>query len=335
MKLRDTDLTEFRSKIRCFAERPSCSSCAKRNLPCVYEKNSATRPSRVASTVSRTTEQHANSIQLSVNETPKGNLSHSRLLPLATGEVEADAGIPESFLNTSGDISGTQSQIDGLDLGADVAHLCNDDFLGAFNGNFDGTDFNSNLGWIFEPSMYSSFNNYSEPSFTLNPMDLPGNPIPRPRASQIEHLHDEQLPNVEGNSEKDASIAALSISHLQEGCSSDDPWPMEWHATAPSAVRNIVLPSLGDDMQDSNSCLRYFPTTSVTCATHLALQEYLQIPSRGSPWQSISLPNFPSKERLDYCIDMYFAHFHPVYAPRLPPNRTQVDLSPTGVFHHT
>src|SRR6201999_2817913 len=29
-----------------------------------------------------------------------------------------------------------------------------------------------------------------------------------------------------------------------------------------------------------------------------------------SPWQEVNLKNFPSKEKLEYCIDLYFGHFH-------------------------
>lgn len=210
-------------------------------------------------------------------------------------------------MSASNSLSGNQDQTQTLNqnIGA-PEYFINDDFLEAF----DGTDFNSNLGWIFTPSPYNDFYKESEPLDIFNLVNMSNNfsfPTMLPQAALLPTRPSD---NEESLLDENSMMTGLPIPHPQEGCSADDPWPMEWHARVETYVNHIVIPSLGNDTPDPG--LKYFSTTPMSAEARSTLQEYVQIPSKGSPWRPVIMERFPSREKLDHCIDMYFVHFHPV-----------------------
>ena len=70
------------------------------------------------------------------------------------------------------------------------------------------------------------------------------------------------------------------------------------------------LPALVDDLGSNRSGYpRRFLLPSVDSTTQGQLLTCLRLPLTRSPWQSMSLTSFPSKEQLDYFLDLYFGHF--------------------------
>jgi hypothetical protein len=92
-------------------------------------------------------------------------------------------------------------------------------------------------------------------------------------------------------------------------CEPDDPWPMEWYATS---LYNSELPFLGNPQDEEIDGSSFFGMIPVTDATRESLKDATRLPSRNPMWPEINLDKFPSKRKLDHCIDLYFAHFHRV-----------------------
>jgi hypothetical protein len=88
------------------------------------------------------------------------------------------------------------------------------------------------------------------------------------------------------------------------------PWPMEWYATS---LYNSELPLLGNSRQeeiDGSSFFGMIP--DVPDATRESLKFATRLPSGSPMWPELNLDKFPSKQKLDHCNDLYFAHFHRV-----------------------
>lgn len=102
----------------------------------------------------------------------------------------------------------------------------------------------------------------------------------------------------------------LGVPTPQNRCNPDDPWPMEWYA-APSD-QSIVLPVLGGSGNSIPDGSSYCQMTPMTDAAVDSVQKTLQMAVERTPGSPIRLGNFPSKEKIDHCIDRYFAHYHRV-----------------------
>lgn len=92
-------------------------------------------------------------------------------------------------------------------------------------------------------------------------------------------------------------------------CEPDDPWPMEWYATS---LHNSELPLLGNPQEEEIDGSSFFGMIPVTDATRESLKDATRLPSGSPMWPELNLDKFPSKRKLDHCIDLYFAHFHRV-----------------------
>lgn len=75
------------------------------------------------------------------------------------------------------------------------------------------------------------------------------------------------------------------------------------------------LPVLGWPPNADAVYPRRFSLLTVDDGTYESLQNCLRLPLTRSPWQPVSLEAFPSKEKLDYLIDLYFANFDHVSVP--------------------
>ncbi|KAF5725032.1 hypothetical protein FMUND_245 [Fusarium mundagurra] len=188
-----------------------------------------------------------------------------------------------------------------------------------FSGNnldvLDASDFNSNLDWLFDilpgeesTDFLASFGarDYSFPP--LPSAEATRVQSPRPRQTVDRHLvENANTPSVEGADDLD-----LPYPRPQDSCGADDPWPMEWHAEP--SQRIIDLPGLGCDEDDNpHSYPCFFSNWSLHPSIVEALTHHLKLPASRSPWQPSNLDRFPDKEKLEYCIDMYFAHFHQMF----------------------
>jgi hypothetical protein len=95
----------------------------------------------------------------------------------------------------------------------------------------------------------------------------------------------------------------------RNNCEPDDPWPMEWYATS---LHNSELPILGNPHDEEIDGSSFFGMIPLTDATIERLKEATRLPSETPMWPELNLDKFPSKQKLDHCIDLYFAHFHRV-----------------------
>ncbi|KAF5610972.1 uncharacterized protein FTJAE_14235 [Fusarium tjaetaba] len=176
----------------------------------------------------------------------------------------------------------------------------------------DASDFNSNLDWLFDHLSEHESTDFgalfSEGVHNSPPVPLAeasGAHNPRSGLSANCNIMDiYNTPSVQSADDLD-----LPCPRPQDSCGADDPWPMEWHSE--KSQRIVDLPNLGcDEDENPNLYPRFFPNWSLHPSIIEALADHLRLPARRSPWLPSNLDHFPDKEKLEYCIDMYFAHFH-------------------------
>jgi hypothetical protein len=112
----------------------------------------------------------------------------------------------------------------------------------------------------------------------------------------------------------------------RNNCEPDDPWPMEWYATS---LYNSELPILGNPQDEEIDGSSFFGMIPVTDATIKRLKDATRLPSGSPMWPELNLDKFPSKRKLDHCIDLYFAHFHRVSLTNCAPapNKSELRLT--------
>lgn len=110
----------------------------------------------------------------------------------------------------------------------------------------------------------------------------------------------------------------------RNNCEPDDPWPMEWYATS---LHNSELPILGNPQDEEIDGSSFFGMIPVTDATIQRLKDATRLPSGSPMWPELNLDKFPSKRKLDHCIDLYFAHFHRVSLTNCAPNKSELRLT--------
>ncbi|KAF4428950.1 hypothetical protein FACUT_9213 [Fusarium acutatum] len=188
-------------------------------------------------------------------------------------------------------------------------------FLGNSLDALDASDFNSNLDWLFDHLSGDESTDFGA-LFSEGVHDSPPVPLAEatgcqnPRSSLNADCH--LMENSNTPSIQSADDLDLPYPRPQDSCGADDPWPMEWHSE--KSQRIVDLPNLGCDEDDNpNLYPRFFPNWSLQPSIIHALTDHLRLPARRSPWQPSNLDRFPDKEKLEYCIDMYFAHFHQMF----------------------
>lgn len=304
-------MIDFRSKIRCFGEQPFCSTCQKRDLDCHYHPLQQTPPHRE---VRERKTQHdpdvddmaLNSAQRNLASITMGLLSPAITLgrpdsntPLPTPQDGGDVTIPDldMLLNTSPD---GQLSFD----------LCDSGLLW---NNVASPDFHSNLGWIFEDAGGNEFLGMPDLNGLVKPSSFLSSGLPPMPATGRQTIQNFSQTSMMGNEEDDETetLTNLPAPRPHEGCNVGDPWPMEWHASP--TKRHLVLPMLGIEGQSMVSPTgRFFSVPPISESTRTALKECLQLPFKGSPWQTLNLQNWPSAEKLDTCIDLFFVRVHQV-----------------------
>lgn len=295
------------SKTRCDIARPTCSSCARRNIVCSFG---------TADTPSQGQTQESDSIGL-----PPIGAEHDRYAlarsPTGASSVE---GISSFMIPPDGGIQSTvpiTNQI-GYDLHSPKTGLAattnqilnhsNEFNPDLFFMPFDNIGFNTNFDWIFESCGIEE----CEPDMFLNTANdqenLPSQLLPMSVLKTL--TQSTTMPVVIDDSVEGGPLGGLLIPQPQDNSDHGDPWPLE--VTRPP-LKHIVLPPLVDRPQEtSHSCGRYFNVTPMNDQTWHALHRCIQLPFEHSTLQTVDLRNFPSKDELDQCIDLYFAHFQPM-----------------------
>lgn len=208
--------------------------------------------------------------------------------------------------------SGTtvQAAVDGTSDTANEASSYN----AVDSNSCDDIDFQWNLDWTFDPTPLDdasieipNLQDLFDPMPLNTPATRPAMPVPG--TSTV-------LQTPAGTTHGlEADAAVQTLPNLpepspHEGCRAEDPWPMEWHACPMEP--HFILPPLGHEDEDVEMPSRFFTIPPISDSTRRNLKECLKLPAKSRPWQTVDLDNWPSGTKLDTCIDLYFAHFHPV-----------------------
>jgi hypothetical protein len=173
------------------------------------------------------------------------------------------------------------------------------------------TNFDS-FAWIFENNLDEVFPSMPpSPGHDLSAMDVEATWA---KVDGQQHL---RLVGEDGDVVgPDGQLDDLPQPTPRDHCNPDDVWPMEWHA---ASAQPLTLPTLGSagDERDTNSGF-FFSIKSVSEPARAKMVNSIRLPLQRSPWQTVSLANFPSKEKLDHCIDLFFRHLDRV-CPEMPP----------------
>lgn len=261
-----------RSKIKCLTERPSCSSCLRRGISCVYETGN---PSGLP--------QHP------IQPSPSYGSSSVETIPTPPPTESGKPLAHQDFLPTTPSTSVDYPPTTG--------------YSEVFE-NFETPPIEWNLDWIFGSRLEDEFSpvqftgNYGR-SFTLVANDEDQSGTTRefpPRDPNQSHLFGTPL----------GSNADRSGSQCRDQEPRDDTWPMTWRAVH---VGISALPPLGTPGENYKAGLRYFTIPPIAESTVFSLQDSLSLYLARSPWKPVSLSGFPSQTKIDLCIDMYFKHF--------------------------
>ncbi|KAL6228769.1 fungal-specific transcription factor domain-containing protein [Aspergillus navahoensis] len=314
-----------RSKTRCNGERPTCSSCKRRNLTCTFE-----RPASGSYQQRRT--QYNNSDE-SLGAASEQN---SSVLPPALPEFSSLGGARSVATLTTSETESIELNMNqsnpnldwpnsSLTAAADLVPKASAGFSSdlLFTA-FDNPDFNTNADWILESSGSEEFPTGLD---SLGTVTGDGDPL-----SQLLLMSAPQttLPSAKNDAAScdpgdGAALGGLLIPQPRDTLDYGDPWPLETPRPPP---RHISLPPLGSDQQESSSRGRYYTLMPINDRTWHALQKCIQLPFEHNTLQSLSLDNFPSKEKLNHCIDLYFAHFQPtlsfIHQPTFDPGKDLV-----------
>ncbi|KAI8935357.1 hypothetical protein NX059_007941 [Plenodomus lindquistii] len=170
--------------------------------------------------------------------------------------------------------------------------------------SFDNADVNANLDWILE----SSCSEYYQPD--LFPMNTTNGHAGLSPQSLLASTSQTTVEVVIPSAVSDDLGEGLLVPQPQDALDHGDPWPCE---RARPPLKHIVLPSLGSTGRETAAEHgRYYSITPITDQTWQALRKCLRLPFQHNTLQTINLDNFPVAWKLDQCIDLYFAHFHPI-----------------------
>jgi hypothetical protein len=108
---------------------------------------------------------------------------------------------------------------------------------------------------------------------------------------------------------ENVSLLDTPSNHPHNRCDPDDPWPMEWYA---ASLQDSELPMLGQPVEPGINGSSFFGMEPMIEGTRLKMKEAAMLASGSALWPALNLTHFPTKEKLDHCIDLYFAHSHRV-----------------------
>jgi hypothetical protein len=86
-----------------------------------------------------------------------------------------------------------------------------------------------------------------------------------------------------------------------------------WVIDSQSAHNHTLeLPELGEGQLSTASQGSYFQLPKTSNSERLRIEKVIENYIQRPLWSRVSIANLPSPDKLDYCIDLFFAHFHPV-----------------------
>ncbi|KAK2686281.1 hypothetical protein QWA68_014847 [Fusarium oxysporum] len=271
-----------RSKIRCSGARPQCSACLRRGATCEYPNIHAS-PRPDGSSLSSGSYAETDCFTPPVDNTemaegPMSFVSHHELDqgPSPSSELlNSSNSLPSSAFTTQ-DGEGIHSSPvpPGLEQNqADFFHV-------------DGP----NSDWIF-----SLFDPYSHlDTFSLPPdcemLDMTGSTVFLPTNHQLPSPPNAQEPPVKYNARGGPQL---------------DNWLLSTDSQA------LIIPQLGGDSDKSLRPGLHLELEKVEELHRAQVQRSAQTILERPLWRAVSLANFPSKAKIDHCIDLFFVNFRP------------------------
>jgi hypothetical protein len=138
---------------------------------------------------------------------------------------------------------------------------------------------------------------------TFAPDLLPSGSPPRPWMGRMEpNAHGGDVPR-EGD---ESSHRGSNTSTAQGSDALTEIWPISWLG---ESAQFTSLPELGQSEPQGPPKSTFYHIRPIDDPTRDAIMAAISVPSEQSPWNSASLANFMGNEKIDRCIDMYFAHF--------------------------
>ncbi|KAJ4194438.1 hypothetical protein NW759_016533 [Fusarium solani] len=282
-----------KSKIRCSSEKPSCSSCLRRNIPCIYEA----RRSQYDET--RAPEKNNQHTQQASGGAPKDDDPRKSMGAASLSSPSRAWGSNQS---TNASLSGSDHMPVANASERLFGMYSNPDFVDLNIQNFDcgsllGLEFdsNDNFGTSLQLEEMGLFQQMVDTVPESNSQAQTRIPTPK---------DPEPSDGFFGPKEKSVADCLPTPKH-RDLPSPEDPWPMDLHA---GPAPRLVLPSL----RVAGGCYsgKHFSTPELNAETWTALQRGVELPSEQILWPPLNVDNFPDKETIDHCIDLFFAHVH-------------------------
>ncbi|EXJ53467.1 uncharacterized protein A1O5_13243 [Cladophialophora psammophila CBS 110553] len=117
--------------------------------------------------------------------------------------------------------------------------------------------------------------------------------------------------------------AQQPASTYQENDANKESWLLDG-ATPPE--RPLAIPRLGGERVDQLSLGSHCQLECLTEADRKQVQQFIKLSLERPLWKSITMECFPSKEKLDHCVDLFFINWRPavnfIHRPTFNPNRT-------------
>lgn len=294
-------LMTSRSKIKCTGEQPACASCSRRQIECIY--SSSTRTQRTVLSGSTTERSYTlNSRQPRRREQPDNQLPYSEA-PLGRDDLGFYFADPMYNANES------PTSIVKYPSYMPAIHLSSEFPTDSYY-LLGGTDLNTNLDWLFDSAS-------ADGTLESENLDQLSPSLGWPESQSRQPKEDIRQQNImdEASSRETNNLSLAIVVQPESSCGPQDPWPMEWHAEYLRPP--LDLPNLGASMAANAVPLAsFFSQFNLQSSTIDQLAQFLRMPSQRSPWHAVELKHFPSKEKLELCIDNYFAHFHKVLLGR-------------------
>jgi hypothetical protein len=302
----------LRSKIRCPAEHPTCSTCRKRQAKCVY-----------ASSINRNANLNPNHVTGISHATFKTAGHDLRTLPLATEGLRENQRLTEDRSGIRFRENAALPVEHNLFSEIDTSlRVDSDSLLGMhlFSPMSEEADLQTNLSWIFD-----DFPDIIFPSLPVTPK-LESGPFP----PQTLDVAPPQVITPDTTRSRENLPPDLPMLDSQEILSPVQTMPVDRHT---NSTARLVLPPLGG-VDEHLPPASYFVLTSITPTTRTKLLDTIRVPLEQGPWEAVSLTNFPSCQKLAHCIDLYFAHFNTVSYVRLMLS-TSLNILSIGSSHPT
>ncbi|KAL5083835.1 hypothetical protein Trisim1_000879 [Trichoderma cf. simile WF8] len=268
-----------RSKIRCSGQRPQCLACAEREVSCVYTAGAEKHRSGDSQSIHKSTPHSGTSLVI----------DYGKKQPIDGGSTEDTDQEPQSgsVESDTRDLTPLTSfpteNLGSYPTGGTHNVLLADSFI----PNYEDTHFD----WILRDA--GDRMDFNALNFSPDRMLLDHATSPLFWSTYQSYQNTAQEP----------------ASKYKEPHAQQEAWLLDPHEPF---ERSLDIPSLGGQRTDLSK------TGSYSQIRHLAEEDRDRIRRSAKAcleeplWTAVSFSDFPSREKLDHCIDLFFTNFRPV-----------------------